>query len=279
VNPRVSIVVPAYNNEDYIAETMRSILAQTYQDLEVVVSDHASTDRTVAELAPFADDPRVVLLSTEAGGGAKRNWDRVSRAASGELIKLVCGDDLLHPEAVARQVAALDAAGDGAVLVASRRDLVDGRGQVFLRGRGLNGLEGRVPGRDAVRAVVRSGTNPLGEPACVLLRRDALESAGWWDDTFPYYIDAGTYGRVLLQGDLVALPESLASFRVSAAQWSVRLAAEQYQQAAGFAARMRDLAPDAVGGGDVRIGNTRARVAAAQRRLAYLWLGRRMRAA
>lgn len=275
----VSVVVPAYNNAAYIEATVTSVLDQTFQDFELVVADHSSTDGTWELLQQFADHPKVRLLRTPAGGGAKRNWDRVSQEAQAPLVKLVCGDDLLRPEALARQVAAIEAAGDAAVMVASRRDLVDGRGKVFVRSRGLGGLTGTIDGRQAVRAIVRSGTNPLGEPACVLLRREALEAAGWWDDANPYYIDAGTYARVLLRGDLVALPETLAAFRVSAAQWSVRLAREQHRQAAGFHALARRLAPETITAADVRRGDLLARLAAVQRRLAYAWLGRRMRAA
>lgn len=108
MTPRVSVVVPAYNNADYIAETIDSILNQSYQDFELIISDHSSTDDTVKVLARYADDPRIEILSTEAGGGAKRNWDRVSEAANGELLKLVCGDDTIYPECLAEQVAAFD---------------------------------------------------------------------------------------------------------------------------------------------------------------------------
>ncbi|MCC2335683.1 glycosyltransferase family 2 protein [Cellulomonas wangsupingiae] len=275
---RVSVVVPAYRNAEHVGATLDSILAQTYDDFDVVVADHGSDDGTWEVLEPYADDPRVTLRRTPAGGGARRNWDAVSQAAGGELLKLVCGDDLLHPRALERQVAALDAAGPGATVVACRRDLVDARGEVFLRGRGLAGMRGRVDGRRALRTAVRSGGNPLGEPACVLLRRDALASAGWWDDSQPYYIDLGTYAHLLLRGDLVAVDETLASFRVSASQWSVRLAAEQHAQARAFNARMHALAPEAVREVDVRVGDVRAGVAALQRRVAYAVLGRRMTA-
>ncbi|MBB2922889.1 glycosyltransferase family A protein [Cellulomonas cellasea] len=276
MTPRVSVVVPAYNNAEYIEATLESVLAQTYTDFELVVSDHASTDDTWERLQRFAADPRVRLLTTPAGGGARANWDRVSKEATGELLKLVCGDDLLYPTMLERQVEALDAAGEGTLVVTSSRDLVDGRGKVFLRARGLQGLSGRMSGRAALRAVVRSGSNPLGEPACVMFRRAALEAVGWWDDTYPYYIDAGTYAQVLLRGDLTVVDEPLAAFRVSASQWSVRLMRQQLEQAEGFHRRVHTLAPESVTPADVRRGNVLARVAAAQRRLAYAWLGSRM---
>lgn len=278
MSPRVSVVVPAYNNGDFIAATLRSILAQTYTDFELIVSDHSSSDDTWAVIEPFADDPRVRLEHTEGGGGARRNWNRVSQLAQGELIKLVCGDDLIHPTMLAEQVEAIDRAGDGAVMVASQRDLVDARGETFVRARGLGGLRGTVSGKKALRATVRSGGNLFGEPACVLMRRDALESAGWWQDLH-YYIDVGSYARVLVQGDVVALRRSLASFRVSASQWSVRLMRSQASEAAEFHRIARSLAPDTISAADVRLGDVRAKIVAVQRRLAYIVLGRRMKAA
>lgn len=277
MTPRVSVVVPAYQNVAYIEAAVRSVLAQTYRAFELVVADHSSTDGTWELLQQFADHPHVRLLRTPAGGGAKRNWDTVSQAATGELLKLLPGDDLLMPRALERQVAAFDAAGSGVSLVACARDLVDATGRVFMRNRGLSGLSGRVPGREALRAMVRSGTNPLGEPGCVLLRRDVLESAGWWDDAFPFYIDAATYAHALVAGDLVAVREPLAAFRVSAGQWSVRLAGQHARQAAGFHDLARSLAPETISAGDVLRGNALAHVAEAQRRAAYLWLGSRMR--
>lgn len=275
--PRVSVVVPAFRNADYITATIRSVLAQTYTDLEVVVADHSSDDGTWELLQRWADDPRVRLLRTPAGGGAKRNWDAVSQAARGELLKLVCGDDLVRPTLVEEQVRAFDEGGEGVVLVASQRDLVDADGRVFVRARGLGGLTHRVPGTQALRTTVRAGTNVFGEPACVLLRRSALEAAGWWDDSSPYYIDAGTYARVLVQGDFVPVRRPLAAFRVSASQWSVRLMRAQAEQAALFHRTARLLAPEVVTAADVRRGDALAQLAAVQRRLAYLALGRRMR--
>lgn len=278
MNPRVSVVVPAYNNADVLAETLRSILAQTFEDFELIVADHASTDGTWDVMQQFADDPRVRLERTEAGGGARRNWNRVSQLASGELIKLVCGDDLIHPTMLAEQVAALDAAGERAVLVASQRDLVDARGDVFVSARGLGRLDGVVDGKQALRATVRAGGNLFGEPACVLMRRDALERAGWWQN-LRYYIDAGSYAHVLVQGDMVALRRSLASFRVSASQWSVRLMRSQAREAAEFHRIAQALAPETITAGDVRLGDVRAQILALQRRAAYIVLGRRMSAA
>ena len=212
--PTVSVVVPAYNNSQYIAETIESIQAQTYQDLEIIISDHSSTDGTMDIIQRYADDPRITVMTTEAGGGARRNWNAVSQAATGTYLKLVCGDDLLYPELIERQVAAIEQ-NPAVTLVASKRDIVDAHSTPFVKSRGLAGLSGVVPGGRAVRATVVAGTNIFGEPGCTLIRRDVLERVGWWDDAHPYLIDETTYARVLLEGDLYAVDESLAGFRVS----------------------------------------------------------------
>jgi glycosyltransferase involved in cell wall biosynthesis len=277
MSPLVSLVVPAYNNADFIASTVDSLLAQDYPNLEIIVADHASSDQTREILAGY-DDPRLTVVDTPAGGGAARNWNRVSQLSTGDYLKLVCGDDLIDPSCVSAQVAALEA-NPSAVLAASPRKLIDARGDVFVKSHGLSGLEGLHPGPQAVRAVVRSGANPFGEPAVVMFRRSALEKAGWWSAEKSYYIDLDAYVRVLQYGDFVGTPDPLASFRVSASQWSVRLMREQHEHAKEFHAEQHVRFPEAISQRDVRFGDFNAYVAAWKRRLAYLVLGSRMRPA
>lgn len=277
MTPTVSVVVPAYNNADFIEQTVRSVLAQTYTDFELIIGDHASTDDTWDRLQAFAEDPRVTLLRTPAGGGAKRNWDAVSQAAHGELLKLVCGDDVIHPQMLEKQVEAFRSA-PGVEVVASRRDVIDAQGRALVKGRGLGRLRGSMPGSVALRRSILAGGNLFGEPMCVMMRRSTLESVGWWDDAQPYYIDLGTYAHALLRGTFVAVPDVLAGFRVSDTQWSVRLTAEQSQQAAAFHERVHEASPEVVSRTDVLVGNAAARLAALRRRVAYAYLGRRMQA-
>ena len=273
--PRVSIVVPSYNNGDFIEATMDSILAQTFPDFELIVSDHSSTDGTWDKLQPYAADDRVTLLRTESGGGAPRNWARVTREARGQLLKLVCGDDLIYPTCLEEQVRVMD--GDASVgLVACRRDLIDARGAIIVRGRGLAGLTGRVPGRQAARAAVLAGANIFGEPACVLMRRELHAQAGGWDGTHPYVIDEASYVKVLLESDFYALDQSLAGFRLSAGQWSVDLARQQSSQVVGFHQALAQRVPTLLSRTDLVRGNIMARAMAYTRRLAYIWVARRM---
>ncbi|MEP7194571.1 MAG: glycosyltransferase family 2 protein [Actinomycetota bacterium] len=275
--PRVSVVVPSFNNAEFIEATMDSILAQSFEDFELVVADHSSSDGTWQLLQRYAADPRVRLLQTQTGGGAPQNWERVTMAARAELVKLVCGDDLIYPDCLARQVDVMDA-NPSVVLVAAQRDLIDARGGIIKARRGLAGLTGQVPGRVAARHTVVAGSNIFGEPACVLIRRGTLLAAGGWDGRHPYVIDEATYVNVLLRGDFFGVDEALAAFRLSSSQWSVRLARQQSGQVIGFHHRLADDTFGLLSRADLLRGDASAWGMAYARRLAYLWVGRRMKA-
>jgi glycosyltransferase involved in cell wall biosynthesis len=276
--PRVSVVIPTYQNADFIAETIESVLAQTYDDFEVVVSDHSSDDGTWDILQRYASDTRVRLYREPVGGGAARNWNAATTRARGELVKLVCGDDVLAPDCLEAQVTAFDTGGPGVVMVAARRDVIDAAGQPVVRRRGLAGLRGRVAGAQAVRSTVRAGTNIFGEPCCVLMCARTLQDIGGWHGTDGYVIDLATYVRLLMLGDVICLPRSLAEFRVSAGQWSVALARVQTRQNLALHRDVSVLAPHLLGRADRLVGWAMTRLGTVRRRAAYLVLSRRMTA-
>ncbi len=275
--PRVSVVIPAYNSVAFIDATVRSILGQTFTDFELVVSDHSSTDGTWEALQPFATDPRVRLSRLSSGGGAPANFNAVTDLATGEFVKLVCGDDLLSSDCLAEQVAALDDH-PAAVMATSPRDVIDATGALVLRSHGLAGLRGEVNGADAIRKTVLAGTNIFGEPASVLFRRAVLVDVGGWDARFPYLIDQATYCAVLLRGNLVAVPRPLAAFRVSASsQWSVQQVDAQPEHSIGFIREFAAAHPGLLGPHHLLVGAMKARANAYGRRVVYRWLDRRKR--
>ena len=107
--PAVSVIMPAYNVEPYVGDAIRSVLAQTFDDLEVVVVDDGSkdgTDGVVASLA--AADPRVRLVR-QANRGLAGARNTAMRMARGELFALLDSDDLWEPDFLAQQVAILAA--------------------------------------------------------------------------------------------------------------------------------------------------------------------------
>jgi CDP-glycerol glycerophosphotransferase len=109
--PRISVVVPFYNNEDLLGECLRSIAAQTCTDLEVIMVDDGSTDRGAdVAAAQAAADPRFTLVQVPNGGpGFARN--RGIERARGTYLAFVDGDDALPPHAYQRLISALEASG------------------------------------------------------------------------------------------------------------------------------------------------------------------------
>jgi glycosyltransferase involved in cell wall biosynthesis len=277
-SPRVSVCIPTYNSSVFVAETIESVLAQDYPSFELVIADHGSTDSTPEILLRYADDPRVRLVLGAPGGGAEANWNRATDLARGEYVKLVCADDPLYADCLSRQASVLDENPD-VVLVASQRDIIDARGRIVLHNRGLGGLRGRVATREVVRRMVSSGTNIFGEPSSVLIRGTALRASGPWSDALPYLIDADMYVRVLKHGDFFAMPESFATFRLSATSWSLSLARQQARQNRAFQREVRAAFPQDVRTADVVMGGLRAEAHAWARRLAYVLLRRRLSSA
>ena len=106
--PRVSIGIPVYNGENFLEEAIRSVLAQTYQDLELVIADNASSDRTAEIGQDFAaSDGRVRYVRNARNLGAAPNYNRVWEQSRGDLFKWLSHDDRILPGYVAATVAAL----------------------------------------------------------------------------------------------------------------------------------------------------------------------------
>lgn len=96
--PVVSILIPVYNRENFIASCIESALSQTFTDLEVIVVDNASTDRTWEICQHYADiDSRVRVFRNEENIGPVRNWLRCVSEAQGEYGKILFSDDLMFP--------------------------------------------------------------------------------------------------------------------------------------------------------------------------------------
>jgi glycosyltransferase involved in cell wall biosynthesis len=104
--PTVSVVIPAYNAAPYIADTVRSVLCQTYQDVEIIVVDDGSTDGTLARLEEFGDRIRV---HQQANGGVARARNTGVGLSTGSWIAFLDADDLWLPNKIERQMTITDA--------------------------------------------------------------------------------------------------------------------------------------------------------------------------
>ena len=106
---KVSIITPTYNCGQFIAETIRSVVAQTFADWEMIIVDDCSTDNTTEIVSPFvASDPRIRFFRNDTRQGAALTRNRALREAQGEYIAFLDSDDLWLPEKLERQLAFME---------------------------------------------------------------------------------------------------------------------------------------------------------------------------
>lgn len=101
----VSIIMPSYNTAKYIAESIRSVLAQTYEKWELLIVDDCSTDNTDEIVKPFLADERIRYFKNEKNSGAALTRNRAMHEARGEWIAFLDSDDLWNPEKLEKQIA------------------------------------------------------------------------------------------------------------------------------------------------------------------------------
>src|SRR6267143_2039520 len=130
-NPRVSIGLPVFNVEKYVAGALKCLLGQDYEDFELIISDNASTDATESICREFAArDSRIRYSRNERNIGASPNYNRVFRLARGEFFKWAAHDDECHPSLVRRCLEEFERAGASAVLVCPEAEIIDEIGEV-----------------------------------------------------------------------------------------------------------------------------------------------------
>ncbi len=129
--PRVTVGLPVYNGEKFLGEAIESVLDQTFEDFELVISDNASTDATEEICRDYAArDRRVRYARAPQNRGAAWNFNRAFELAGGEYFKWLAHDDVIGPRYLARTVEALDHDAS-LVLCHSQTGIIDGEGELI----------------------------------------------------------------------------------------------------------------------------------------------------
>lgn len=130
-SPKVSIGLPVFNGEPYLAAAIESVLAQTFTDFELVISDNASTDATAAICQKYAaQDQRIRYYRSAQNLGAAWNFNHVFIMAAGTYFKWIAADDVISPEFLAACVAILDE--DPTVVISyPKTSIIDANGDII----------------------------------------------------------------------------------------------------------------------------------------------------
>jgi len=198
--PLVSVITPVLNQQDYIEETVRSVLNQDYQNVEYLVIDGGSTDGTLEILESYVD--RITLIS-EPDEGQADAINKGFRLSSGEITSWLNADDVYLPGAVSAVVDAF-AADIKAVCIYGDCSYINTQGEVLSR----------YPARDFdLRRFVVESENFIPQPAS-FFRRECLEKAGYLDLELDFVLDYELWLRFAKVGKFSYMSQELAHARL-----------------------------------------------------------------
>lgn len=184
--PRVTVLMPVFNTARFLPATLRSLTSQTFGDFEALVIDDGSKDDTAAVMAR-CDDPRIVFIPHDGNAGlAARLNEGLARARS-PLVARLDGDDIMHPERLARQVAVLDASPELAVL---------GTNKVNIDEEGRYSTANFSPASAVQIAWYLCFDNPFCHPSVMFRREVVWERLGGYDASLRYSEDFDMWARV-----------------------------------------------------------------------------------
>jgi glycosyltransferase involved in cell wall biosynthesis len=215
--PLVSVVVPAFNAEATLAQTLDSISAQDYGPLEILIVDDGSTDSTAEIAARFcAAEPRARLLR-KANGGVASARNRGIREAKGDYVAPIDADDVWHPAKISRQVAAALAAPEPPGFVYCWFRDIDEAGRVWRDGPALS-VAGPALQRLAYSNFVGNGSAPL-------IPRAALLAVGGYDESLRRFGAEGCEDllvqfRLAERHPVALVPEYLVGYRLRSGSMS-----------------------------------------------------------
>jgi glycosyltransferase involved in cell wall biosynthesis len=211
--PKVSVIIPAHNAERYIRDSLDSVLAQSYSDLEVIVVDDGSTDGT-RDAVLAVKGPIRCLTQVNAGPSAARNAGIA--AARGELICFLDADDLWTPDKLQRQVAFMEEHPEVG-LVFSDEEEFDDAGvhcpSLLATTRYGSGLGPKQHIEGAFQKLLEENFIPT---STVMARRRCFDAAGLFDVALRAAEDRDMWARIAVTFPLVCMPERLGSKRVVA---------------------------------------------------------------
>jgi glycosyltransferase involved in cell wall biosynthesis len=218
--PLVSVLMPAYNHAPYVRVAVESVLGQTYDNLELIVIDDASTDGTWAVLQSFAD-ARMRLLRHETNQGAHATLNEALGLARGAFIAIINSDDVYYPTRLHKVVSCMTAnPGLGACF--TRYDFIDEAGRLVCDSDSLAkdfpdaaksmGMPAEVLAYNESQVLSLLARNFLHSTSNLVCRREAIDQVGPFRD-FRYVHDHDWFLRLSYRFPIEIIPEGLLGYR------------------------------------------------------------------
>lgn len=204
--PLVSVIIPAYNAERFIRQTLESVLAQTYQNIEVLVVDDGSQDQTGEIVREFATRDDRILLLTQPNSGVAAARNLAIQHSNGEFVAPIDADDIWHPQNIEKQVKCIMQADSSVGVVYSWSFDIDEKNQPTGNFHAST-IEGKVYATLLCHYF-------LGHGSCSLIRRNCLDKVNGYNPQLKNSCeDWDLYLRIAENHEFKAVPEFLACYQ------------------------------------------------------------------
>lgn len=203
--PLVSILITTYNSADFVEDTVRSIMDQTYKNIEIVIVDDSSTDNTVKTLRKLSkEDERIKLFMNKKNLGVPKNMNKGINKCNGKYIAVLDGDDWAYPYRIEEQVKFMEEHTD-IVLSSGYMDICNEE----LKSKTIR----RYPLSDTEIREAMVRYDPISHPASIW-KREALIKTGLYNSNFPICMDYDLIVRISEFGKYANIPKPLIKYRV-----------------------------------------------------------------
>ena len=223
--PLVSVLIPTYNRPDYFEEAIKSVLKQTYPNIEILIGDDSTDDRTETLIrTKYMNYSNISYIQNPSTLGQFENSINLINKANGTFINFLMDDDLFFSKKIEKMMHYfLNDSNKEIVLITSFRKLIDEEGNYLPDGeinKKLYDSDVIVSGKEVGNQILMDTYNYIGEPTTALFRKDALKEPFGTLANRRYIcsVDLASWMELLSKGKMVYLSEPLSCFRLHPTQ-------------------------------------------------------------
>ncbi len=224
----VSICIPTYNGAEFIAEALESVKNQTYQNIEIIISDDNSSDNTLNIINEKLVDSEISYrIFNHEPSGIGANWNNCVKKSKGTFIKFLFQDDLLRSDCIEKMVELANLDKKVGFVYCRRTILHKSDNSEHIRWINFCGLlhtewykikvaTGILDGRKylADRYLMKAPLNKIGEPTAVLIRKECFKKAGYFNENLKQTLDIEYWYKLMKYYKVGFIDEELISFRL-----------------------------------------------------------------
>lgn len=226
----VSVCIPVYNGEKHLKESLKSVISQSYKNIEVLIVDDGSTDNSIHIITEFQKiDKRIRIIKNNKNLGLVKNWQKCIKSAKGNWIKFLFQDDIMHSECVEKMMEACTI-NNVKICISSREFLIEDSASAFLKDFFINKVyrlelaypfpKKFEPDEIADLAKDKLFHNFIGEPIVLLFNKNILKKVDSYNIDLVQLVDYEFSLRACLNFPSYFLPDKLVSFRIHSASES-----------------------------------------------------------